>query len=190
MPVCIRQIHHTACRTVTSWPFISHIVFVQDAFRRKRPLRPSNTGKIASKIKEGRKEKKHRISAVVLKKGSEDGVHLVFPSWVQVQISRQCSAVLCSLLPCCVSETQSSGRFPFLAHVSVLESECLLLNSVPLWFLRSCSGHFSRLFPLLRLRSFQSPHQKCGVSPRGTGGGAAVRNTDILGRWALRAHCY
>lgn len=41
---------------------------------------------------------------------------------------------------------------------------------------------FLLFFPLLRLRSFQSPHQECGVSPRGPGGGAAVRNVDILGR--------
>lgn len=38
----------------------------------------------------------------------------------------------CSLLPGCVSETQSSGRFPLPAHVSVMESECLLLSAVPL----------------------------------------------------------
>lgn len=48
----------------------------------------------------------------------------MFPSRVQVQISTQCSAVRC--FPGCVSETQSSGRFPFLAHVSVFCSALFL----------------------------------------------------------------
>lgn len=51
----------------------------------------------------------------------------MFPSGVRVGIS-----VFGRFVYLAVSQRQSSGPFPFLAHVSVLESERLLPSSVPL----------------------------------------------------------
>lgn len=80
------------------------------------------------------------------------------------------------------AEMQSSWQFPFgLVSVSCRElfpQTCSsLISEILQW-------SFPSSFPL-RLRSFQSPHQKRRFSPRGTRSGATMWDAHFLRRWTL-----